>query len=83
MPDSLIHYHCIRHAGSGADDLITVHEGRWAFCFGGVGARDHEWSDTGGVTILDLTARAKRPVARGATSPARTNGSPRRPAPRP
>jgi hypothetical protein len=65
-----VYYECRSHAGAQGDHVITLHNGRWAFCRGG-GSAPHEWSETGGIAVPALATFAKRtPPASGPLSDA-------------
>jgi hypothetical protein len=49
-------------AGEGGPDKLTVHDGKWAFCFFDARADGHQWGSSGGLTVTMLRASA---VARG------------------
>jgi hypothetical protein len=61
---ALVHFRCVnpKHqqpAGSKSDTL-TIHEGKWAFCAHDIRAKDHEWTDTGGVSLEQLRSAQRR-----------------------
>ena len=58
MPEerALIHYRCVAVAhreprAQGPSDLLTVHEGKWAYCPHDIRAKGHDWKETGGLTV--------------------------------
>lgn len=61
MPEerALIHYRCIepKHQEAktpGPSDLLTVHEGKWAYCPYDIRADGHTWKETGGITVTEI-----------------------------
>ncbi len=40
------------HQGSELDDVLTMHEDRWAYCPGGA-REQHDWRPTGGMSLED------------------------------
>ena len=61
MPEerALIYYRCVTEKHQeprpqGPSDLLTVHEGKWAYCPHDIRATGHEWKDTGGKTVVEV-----------------------------
>lgn len=68
----LIHSFCTEptHADRGGTDQLSIHDGRWAFCPGGVIASDHRWEPTGGIALSKIAsfARARSSIPAGGGS---------------
>ena len=61
MPEerALIQFRCVneRHQepkAPGPSDLLTVHEGKWAYCPYDIRATGHVWKETGGLSVTDV-----------------------------
>lgn len=57
--DASVHWACRKQAHLDADSRagrggLVVHRGRWAYCDGAVTDTEHQWVETGGVTIDTL-----------------------------
>ncbi|HKW78324.1 MAG TPA: hypothetical protein VJQ09_04430 [Candidatus Limnocylindria bacterium] len=63
---ALIHYVCANaeHEEHRSDesDTLTIHAGKWAYCARDVRAKDHLWTETGGVTLAQLQLGQRRPA---------------------
>ena len=56
---ALIQYRCVAEKHQeprpqGPSDLLTVHEGKWAYCPHDIRAMGHDWKETGGLSVTDL-----------------------------
>jgi hypothetical protein len=68
VPDqrALIHYRCSnpkhQQANSNKSDTLTIHEGKWAYCAFDIRAKEHQWTETGGVTVEQVRLAQRRPL---------------------
>ena len=66
MPEerALIHFRCVaeKHQGpkGGPSDMLTIHEGRWAYCPFDIREQGHRWAPTGGLSVNDLRSLIDR-----------------------
>ena len=67
MPEqrALVYYRCTNpkhQQGSGdKSDTLTIHEGKWAYCPHDIRAKDHQWTETGGLPLEDVRLAQRRP----------------------
>lgn len=60
MPEerALIQFRCVaekhQQPKAGISDLLTVYEGKWAYCPMDIRAKGHEWEPTGGLSVNDV-----------------------------
>ena len=68
VPDqrALIYYRCAnpkhQQLSTNRSDTLTIHEGKWAYCPHDIRAHDHQWTETGGVTIEQVRLAQRRPL---------------------
>lgn len=61
---TLVHFRCTNPAHAQPigqpSDSLTLNEGLWAYCAYDVRAGDHEWTETGGLTLEQLKREPPR-----------------------
>lgn len=56
----LVEFYCVAHRdGGGAEGLLTLNEGRWAFCPRGDEGDDHRWRRIEPIELSALRALGK------------------------
>lgn len=61
MPEeraALIQFRCVaekhQEPKGGTSDLLTIHEGQWAYCPHDIRDKGHRWEPTGGLTVHEV-----------------------------
>ena len=66
MPEqhAMIYFRCTnpahQHASSNKSDMLTIHEGKWAYCGHDIRAKGHTWAPTGGQTLEQVRSAQRR-----------------------
>ena len=60
MPEdrALIQFRCVaekhQQPKAGVSDLLTIYDGKWAYCPMDTRAKGHQWEPTGGLSVTEV-----------------------------